>query len=116
MCAALVFGIPGIRTLGGAEIKELPATFMEKVTPGEARVNDIVTVEGLTLDAAHLKAVFLTNREEQVEVEIVAQGTDRLRFKVPAIAPGKWHIAIKLVRDDMFLEEPVFLFVLPQKG
>jgi hypothetical protein len=116
MCVALVFAIPGMRTLRGADLKELPATFMEKVTPGEARVNDLVSVEGLTLDADHVKAVFLTNREEQVEVEIVAQGTNRLRFKVPAIAPGKWHIAIKLVRNDMFLEEPVFLFVLPPKG
>ncbi len=116
ICAALVFAVPGMTTLRGADLTQLPATFMEKVTPSEVRAGDLITVQGETLDAAHVKAVFLTNRPEQVEVEIIAQGANYLRFKMPNIAPGKWHIAIKLVREDMFLEEPVFVIVLPAKG
>jgi hypothetical protein len=117
ICAALVFAIPGMRALQGADLKELPATVMEKVTPAEVRVGDIVTVQGETLDAAHLKTVYLTDRKDEFEVEIIAQGAKFLRFKVPAdIAPGKYHIAIKLIREDMFLEEPVFIIVLPTKG
>jgi hypothetical protein len=116
ICAALVFAIPGMRSLQGADLQRLPATVMEKVTPGEVRPSDLVTVQGEALDAAHVKAVFLTDRKEEVQVEILAQGSNYLRFKVPDIAPGKWHIAIKLVLEDMFLEEPVFVLVLPPKG
>lgn len=106
-----------MRTLQGADLKELPATVMEKATPAEVRAGDVVTVTGETLDAAHLKTVFLTDRKDEVEVEIIAQGPKFLRFKVPAdIAPGRYHIAIKLVREDMFLEEPVFIIVVPAKG
>jgi hypothetical protein len=119
ICAALLFAIPGMRTLQGADLKEpkpLPATVMENVTPTEVRAGDIVTVQGETLDAAHLKEIFLTDRKEQVEVEIISQGAKFLTFKMPKVEPGRWHIAIKLVRDDMFLEEPVFVTVLPDKG
>jgi len=89
---------------------------MDKVTPAEVRTGDIVTVEGETLDAAHLKEIYLTDRKEQVEIEIISQGAKFLRFKMPKVDPGRWHIAIRLVRDDMFLEEPVFVTVLPDKG
>jgi len=89
---------------------------MENVTPEQARAGDVITVHGLSLDAAHLKAVFLTNRTSQVEVEIVLQDEGYVSFKMPAVEPGKWHIAIKLVRNDMFLEEPVFIIALPDKG
>jgi hypothetical protein len=117
ICAALLFAIPGMRSLQGADLKkELPATVMEKVTPTEVRAGDMVTVTGETLDAAHLKEVYITDRKDQVEVEIVAQGPNYLRFKMPKVEPGKWRIAIKLVRDEMFLEEPVFVIVLPDKG
>ena len=119
ICAALLFAVPGIRTLQGADIREpkpLPATVMDKVTPAEVRTGDIVTVEGETLDAAHLKEIYLTDRKEQVEIEIISQGAKFLRFKMPKVDPGRWHIAIRLVRDDMFLEEPVFVTVLPDKG
>jgi len=116
ICAALVFAIPGMRALQGADLKQVPATVMEKVTPAEVRAGDIVNVQGESLDAAHLKAVFLTDRKDEIEVDIIAQGANYLRFKMPDIAPGKYHIAIKLVREDMFLEEPVFIIVLPAKG
>lgn len=118
ICAALLFAIPGMRTLQGADIKEpkLPATVMDKVTPAEVRAGDMVTVEGETLDAAHVKEVYLTDRKDQVEVEVISQGAKFLRFKMPSVEPGRWHIAIKLVREDMFLEEPVFVTALPNKG
>jgi len=105
-----------MRALQGADLKQVPATVMEKVTPAEVRAGDIVNVQGESLDAAHLKAVFLTDRKDEIEVDIIAQGANYLRFKMPDIAPGKYHIAIKLVREDMFLEEPVFIIVLPAKG
>jgi hypothetical protein len=89
---------------------------MERVTPAEARAGDVITVEGQSLDAAHLKAVYLTDRKDQVEVEIIVQTPKFLRFKLPKVAPGRWHIAIDLIHDDMFLEEPVFVLVLPEKG
>lgn len=116
ICAALAFVIPGVRGLHGADLKELPATVMERVTPAEARPGDIVTVSGETLDAAHLKAIVLTDRKDDFDVEIVAQSLKTLRFKVPQVPPGKYHIAIRLVKDDMFLEEPVFIIVPPAKG
>jgi hypothetical protein len=110
----LVFG--GVRMATAADLKDVPATVMDRVVPVEARVGDVITVEGESLDAAHLKAVYLTDRKEQLEVEIIAQTPKSLRFKLPKVAPGKWRIAIELVRDNMFLEEPVFVIVLPDKG
>jgi hypothetical protein len=118
--AAFLFTVFGVRNAIAADIRDVPvnppATVMEKVTPAEARAGEVVTVEGESLDAAHLKTVFLTDRKDQVEVEIVVQTAKYLRFKVPAVAPGKWRIAIELVRDNLLLEEPVFLLVLPDKG
>src|ERR1700690_2186652 len=93
ICGALLFAIPGIRTLQGPDIKEpkpLPATVMENVTPTEVRAGDIVTVQGETLDAAHLKEVYLTDRKEQVEIEIISQGPKFLTFKMPKVEPGRW--------------------------
>src|SRR5207249_1495573 len=116
----LMFTVLGVRNMVAADIRDIPAnppaTVMEKATPAEVRAGQIVTVEGESLDAAHLKTVFLTDRKDQVEVEIVAQTAKVLRFKVPAVAPGKWRIAIELVRDNLLLEEPVFVMVLPDKG
>ena len=118
--AALLFTVFGVRVATGADLRDapatVPATVMERVIPVEARAGDVVTVEGESLDAAHLKAVFLTDRKDEVEVEIVAQAPKYLSFKLPKIAPGKWRIAIELVRDNLFLEEPVFVIVLPEKG
>jgi hypothetical protein len=115
ICAALVFAIPGIRTLQGADLKTAPATIMETVTPAQARAGDVITVHGQSLDANHLKAVFLTDRTNQVEVQILIQDEGYVTFKMPAVDPGKWHIAIKLA-NEMFLEEPVFVIALPDKG
>ena len=115
--AALLFVLSGgVRIAAAADLKDVPATVMERVIPGEARTGDIITVEGESLDSAHLKAVYLTDRKDQCEVEIIAQTPKFLRFKLPKVAPGKWRIAIELVRDGLFLEEPVFLIVLPDKG
>ncbi len=116
ICAALLFVVGGVRLATAADIRDVPATVMEKVVPAEARSGDVITVEGQSLDAAHLKAVFVTDRKDTLEVEIIAQSPQFLRFKLPKVAPGKWRIAIQLVRDDLFLEEPVFVIVLPDKG
>jgi hypothetical protein len=117
--AAVLFGVFGVRTAIAADLRDIPAapaTVMEKVTPVEVKTGQIVTVEGESLDAAHLKTVFLTDRKDQVEVEVVVQTAKYLTFKVPALAPGKWRLMIELVRDNMLLEEPVFIVVLPDKG
>jgi len=113
--ALLSFAFTGVMATA-ADLKDVPATVMEKVSPAEARGGDVITVQGQSLDAAHLKAVYLSDRKDQVEVEILVQTPTHLTFKLPKVAPGRWHIAILLVRDDMFLEEPVFVLVLPDKG
>ena len=113
--ALLSFAFSGVMATA-ADLKDVPATVMERVSPAEARSGDIITVEGQSLDAAHLKAVYVTDRKEQVEVEILVQTPKHLTFKLPKVAPGRWHIAILLARDEMFLEEPVFVLVLPDKG
>ena len=114
--ALLYMVLGGVRLATAADLRDVPATVMEKVVPAEARVGDVITVEGQTLDAAHLKGVFLTDRKDTLEVEVIAQTAKFVRFRIPKVAPGKWRIAIQLVRDDMFLEEPVFVIVLPDKG
>jgi hypothetical protein len=117
--AALVFTVLGVRNVVAADLRDPvnpPATVMEKVVPDEARAGQIIQIEGESLDAAHLKAVFLTDRKDQVEAEIVVQTAKFVRIRVPAVAPGRWRIAIELVRDNLLLEEPVSFVVLPDKG
>jgi hypothetical protein len=116
ICAAFLFAVGGARIAAGADLREPGATVMETLTPAEAKAGDIVTVHGESLDAMHVKAVFLTDRKNETEVEIISQGEKTLRFKMPKVEPGRWHVAILLVRDNLFLEEPVFVVVLPEKG
>ena len=82
---------------------------MSVVTPGHGRIGDVMKVEGVYLDAAHVAEVYLTDGTTDWKVEILKQSEERIEFKIPATAkPGRFQLMVLTTGPDAkLIEEPV---------
>jgi hypothetical protein len=79
------------------------------VEPPTAKIGDMLSANGESIDKAHVDAVYLTNGKDDIKVELTEQSDTSIKFKVPPkTTPGRWAIMIHTKGGEpRYLEQPV---------
>ncbi|MCW5980363.1 MAG: IPT/TIG domain-containing protein [Bryobacteraceae bacterium] len=79
------------------------------VSPDAGKAGDTLTVEGENLDAAGVKALYLTDGKTDVKTDILDQSATAIKFKIPGEAkPGRFSLMILTGgADPKLIEQPV---------
>jgi hypothetical protein len=79
--------------------------------PDTAKVGDVISVKGENLDKKSTGDVFLTDGNKDTKVVVSEQSETEIKFKVPQIKPGRYHLAILTANKASIIEQPVVLTV-----
>lgn len=83
------------------------------VDPDTGKPGDIVTAKGANLAKANVAEVYLTDDKIDTKLEVVSQTDQEIKFKVPKLAPGKYHFEVLTANRASLIEEPV-IFTIPE--
>ncbi len=81
------------------------------VDPDTGKTGDLISVKGENLDKKSTGDVFLTDGSKDTKVVIAEQTATEIKFKVPQIKPGRYHLAILTANKASIIEQPVVLTV-----
>jgi len=79
--------------------------------PDTAKVGDIVSVKGENLDKKSAGQLFLTDGNKDTKVVITEQTDAEIKFKVPQIKPGRYHLSILTSNGASIIDQPVVLTI-----
>ena len=94
------------------------APVVNSIDPVEADPGALVTATGVALTKANVSAVYLSNGATEVQVELLEQTAQTLKFKVPEnLRGGRYTLVLAMPGDPpLLLEQPVKLFVTGPLG
>ena len=81
------------------------------VEPESAKVGDLVAVKGENLSKTNIAEVYLTDGSKDTNAPISEQTDTQIKFKVPEIKPGRYHLAMLTANKASMIEQPVVLTV-----
>lgn len=81
------------------------------VDPDTAKVGDVISAKGENLDKKNSADVYLTDGSKDIKVAISEQSDAEIKFKVPQIKPGRYHLAILTANKASIIEQPVVLTI-----
>jgi hypothetical protein len=81
------------------------------VDPDTAKVGDVISVKGENLDKKSAGDVYLTDGSKDTKAAISEQSETEIKFKVPQIKPGRYHLAILTTNKASIIEQPVVLTI-----
>lgn len=81
------------------------------VDPDTAKVGDVISVKGENLDKKSSADVYLTDGSKDTKAAISEQSESEIKFKVPQIKPGRYHLAILTANKASIIEQPVVLTI-----
>lgn len=79
--------------------------------PDTAKAGDVVSLKGENLDKKSSADVFLTDGSKDVKVSISEQSETEIKFKVPTLKAGRYHVAILTANKASIIDQPVVLTV-----
>ncbi len=79
--------------------------------PDTGKVGDVISLKGENLDKKSSADVFLTDGSKDVKVVISEQSASEIKFKVPQLKAGRYHIAILTANKASIIDQPVVLTV-----
>lgn len=82
---------------------------MTAVEPGNGKIGDVLTAAGENLEKTQVAKLFLTDGQEDVQVEITEQATAAIKFKIPAKAKaGRFALMLLTTgKEPKLIEQPV---------
>jgi hypothetical protein len=72
---------------------------------------DVVSAKGENLDKKSAADVYLTDGSKDTKAAISEQSETEIKFKVPQIKPGRYHLAILTANKASIIEQPVVLTI-----
>ncbi len=79
--------------------------------PDSGKVGDLIAVKGENLDKGNISEVYLTDGAKDTKAPISEQTDTQIKFKVPEIKPGRYHLALLTANRASMIEQPVVLTV-----
>jgi len=81
------------------------------VDPDTAKTGDTVNVTCQNADKSAVSDVFLTDGKNDTKVVVMERNGDQIKFQVPTIKPGRYHLAFLTANKASMIEQPVVLTV-----
>jgi hypothetical protein len=81
------------------------------VDPDTAKTGDTVNVTCENVDKSTVADVYLTDGKDDTKVAAMERTADKIKFTVPKIKPGRYHIAFLSANKASMIEQPVVLTV-----
>jgi hypothetical protein len=81
------------------------------VEPDTGKVGDVVSTKGENLNKKSTGELYLTDGNKDTKVVIAEQSDTEIKFKVPQIKPGRYHLLILTANKASMIEQPVVLTV-----
>ncbi len=79
--------------------------------PDTAKVGDTISVKGENLDKKSTGDLFLTADNKDTKVAISEQSETEIKFKVPQVKAGRYHLSILTANKANIIEQPVVLTI-----
>jgi hypothetical protein len=89
--------------------QELPRC--TSVDPDTAKAGDVVSAKGENLGKKASADVYLTDGSKDTKAVISEQSDTEIKFKVPQIKPGRYHLSILTANKASIIEQPVVLTI-----
>lgn len=86
---------------------------MTTVEPGNGKIGDVITVSGENLEKTQVAKVYLTDGQEDMQVEITEQAATAIKFKIPEkCKSGRFALMLLTTGNEpKLIEQPVKLTV-----
>ncbi len=81
------------------------------VDPDTAKTGDTVTATCDNADKGSFAEMYLTDGKDDTKVAVMEQAAGKIKFQVPAIKPGRYHIEFLTANKASMVEQPVALTV-----
>jgi hypothetical protein len=81
------------------------------VEPDTGKVGDAISAKGENLGKSSLGELYLSDGKKDTKVVITEQSADEVKFKVPQVKAGRYHLVILTTNRASMIEQPVVLTV-----
>jgi len=81
------------------------------VEPDTGKTGDSISAKGENLDKKYVSEVYLTDGSKDTKVTISQQTETEIKFTVPQIKAGRYHICLLTANKASMIEQPVVLTV-----
>jgi hypothetical protein len=81
------------------------------VDPDTAKTGDTVSITCENVDKSAVSDVYLTDGKDDTKVAVMERSADKIKFQVPRIKAGRYHIALLTANKASMIEQPVVLNV-----
>jgi IPT/TIG domain-containing protein len=81
------------------------------VDPDTAKTGDTVSITCENADKANVSDLYLTDGTDDTKVVVMDHTADKIKFQVPKIKAGRYHIAFLNANKSSMIEQPVVLTV-----
>jgi hypothetical protein len=81
------------------------------VDPDTAKTGDTVNMTCENVDKTTVADLYLTDGKNDTKISVMEHTADKIKFQVPAIKPGRYHIAVLTANKASIIEQPIVLTV-----
>jgi len=81
------------------------------VEPDTGKTGDSISAKGENLDKKYVSELYLTDGSKDTKVTISGQSETEIKFKVPQVAAGRYHLCVLTANKTSMIEQPVVLTV-----
>jgi hypothetical protein len=81
------------------------------VDPDTAKTGDTVNATCENVNKSTVADMFLTDGKDDTRIAIMEHVEDKIKFQVPRIKPGRYHLAFLTANKASMIEQPVALTV-----
>jgi hypothetical protein len=81
------------------------------IDPDTAKAGDMVGVTCQNADKNNVAEVYLTDGKNDTRVAVMEQSADKIKFTVPSMKPGRYHLMFLTANRASMIEQPVVLTV-----
>jgi|SRR5579871_669766 len=97
--------------LGAAALAFQAVPRLMSVDPESGKKGDVVSAKGENLGKASIAELYLSDPKNDTKAEIAEQSDTQIKFKVPGVAPGRYHLTTLSAKRDSMVEQPVVFTV-----
>lgn len=84
---------------------------LTSVDPESGKKGDVVSAKGENLNKTSIAELYLSDPKNDTKAEITEQSDAEIKFKVPAVAAGRYHLTTLGPKRDAMVEQPVVFTV-----